>query len=462
MSIFNNKDLYPTPPEVIEMMTFGLNIKKSDRVLDPSAGFGDILSYCKTYTDNLVAVELDKKLNTNLRNNGYRVIGDDFLEIKSDDIYNITHIIMNPPFSNDVKHILHAWEIAPEGTCLVSLCNWESLANDYTRERRELLYIIEKYGRKENIGDVFSNADRKTNINIGLIRLDKPIINEDFFNYEDFYLDEDEEEENPNGLVSYNEIRAIVNNYVGVRKQFDKMYEQLAILNNMARSTEVGTLYMSISYNDNFSDKETYLNDIQKKSWENIFKKVKMTKYLTSEVMEKVHRFMDDQKKIPFTFRNVSLMLNILFQTRYENLQRSLVSVVDEFTRYTHENRYAVEGWKTNLGHMLNKKIIINNGVRDSWSGNYRLNDNAYKKINDLHKVMCFLFGVDYDTIDLWNTFVVDGMITNKWYESEFFEYKFFKKQTLHLKFKNLDQWRTLNFNYGKIKGQDLPESSIK
>ena len=38
----------------------------------------------------------------------------DFLTVKSEQISHIDFIVMNPPFSNADKHILHAYEIAPE------------------------------------------------------------------------------------------------------------------------------------------------------------------------------------------------------------------------------------------------------------------------------------------------------------------------------------------------------------
>lgn len=66
---------------------------------------------------------------------------------------------MNPPFSNAAKHILHAWEIAPEGCEIISLCNWETIKNSYSSERRQLEEIIDNYGDDSvNLGKCFNTC----------------------------------------------------------------------------------------------------------------------------------------------------------------------------------------------------------------------------------------------------------------------------------------------------------------
>ena len=51
---------------------------------------------------------------------------------------------------------------------------------------------------------------------------------------------------------------------------------------------------------------------------------------------------------------------------------------------------------------------------------------------------------------------------TNTWYDWAFYEIKIFKKGTLHLKFKDLNDWYVLNQAYGKLKGFSLPEEYKK
>ncbi len=51
---------------------------------------------------------------------------------------------------------------------------------------------------------------------------------------------------------------------------------------------------------------------------------------------------------------------------------------------------------------------------------------------------------------------------TNTWYKWGFFEFKVFKKGTIHLKFIDNDVWYRLNKAYGELKGFSLPETYKK
>jgi hypothetical protein len=138
-----------------------------------------------------------------------------------------------------------------------------------------------------------------------------------------------------------------------------------------------------------------------------------------------------------------------------------LVEAVDRFTKHTHENRYNVEGWKTNEGHLLAQKFIVPYMVEKGWSNknSIRLRSSSYAdNIKDLIKVLCSLTGKNYDDfIDLYH-FLDDKSEFGKWMDWGFFHIKGFKKGTLHLKFKDEKIWQRLNQQYAKIKGQVLPE----
>lgn len=451
-----NKDLYPTPNEVIQQMLSGTNITKA-KILDPSAGFGNILDYAKAYTNDLYCYEIEDRLQPVLKEKQYKLIGEDFLSAQTKDISHITHIIMNPPFSRDTEHILHAWDIAPEGCEIIALCNWQSINNYYSQRRRSLKNIIQDYGTSLNLGSVFQNAERTTDTEIGLIKLYKPISTNDI-DYSMFFMEEEEEEQQSNGIMQFNEVRAIVNRYVGILKQFDIMQQSLTYINNNGKDIGMSTLSYEMSYSKGFTDKETFAKELQKSSWSYIFRKMNMNKYLTSKMIDKVNKFVEDQQKVPFTMRNIFIMLDMIYQTRHESLQNALVEAVDNFTKHTHENRYNVPGWKTNLGHMLNKKIIINNGVRTYFGTEYHLTDRTKDNIEDIIKVLCNITGIDHSqTKNIWQWLDKEWR-TGNWYFTDFFEIKFFKKGTLHLKFKDFNHWRMLNEYYGKIKGFTLPE----
>ena len=119
---------YPTPPEVIEQMLGYAqleNIEGIVKILEPSAGQGHILEYLKEY--DVTCGELYEKNCTILREKGYNIAFDDFLE------YNLEfgcydRIIMNPPFVGlnkerhaDIDHVLHAFKFLIPGGKLISI-----------------------------------------------------------------------------------------------------------------------------------------------------------------------------------------------------------------------------------------------------------------------------------------------------------------------------------------------------
>lgn len=455
-----NKEFYPTPIEVLQLMNFDC---KNKVILEPSAGKGDIVDFCKLNgAKDIIAYELNKDLQKILSSKCH-LIGEDFFSCKPEQVSHINLIVMNPPFSNADKHIKHAWEIAPEGCEIIALCNWETIAKEYLH--RELSIIIRDYGTSENLGDCFSTAERKTGVEVGLIKLYKPIVSGDF-GFEGFFLEEDEEEPQSEGIMQYNEVRALVNRYVGTMKTFDILKEQMDSLNYSLKPIGLGKVDLNIGYNNYVTNKEQFSKLIQKESWKHIFDKMNISKYVTSGVMRDINRFVETQTKVPFTMKNIYRMFDIIVGTREETFNRALEEAVDNFTKHTHENRFGVEGWKTNSGYMLNKKFIIDWICEPKNYGRYngkldlRYSSNQ-QQIEDLLKVMCNLRGYNFNDFKSLRTFFdsFNGLESNKWYSWALFNIKGYKKGTLHIEFQNIEDWYILNQAYGKLKGFNLPET---
>ena len=110
---------FATPKELVTRMIQLANIKKTDVLLEPSAGDGEILSQFPK-ENPYVAFELMPENCVILRKKGYSVKEGDFLEFISGDV---DKIIMNPPFSRqqDVQHIFRAWNWLSKGGMLVSI-----------------------------------------------------------------------------------------------------------------------------------------------------------------------------------------------------------------------------------------------------------------------------------------------------------------------------------------------------
>lgn len=116
---------YPTPKEVAKYLVELAEIKETDRILEPSAWQWAIYEHINPYCFS-VAIEL-KDDNYNILKETYwhsrgLIINMDFLDYNDE---TFDKIIANPPFSKsqDVKHILHMYELLNEWWRIVSVAS---------------------------------------------------------------------------------------------------------------------------------------------------------------------------------------------------------------------------------------------------------------------------------------------------------------------------------------------------
>lgn len=124
VQIVSAPDLFPTPPELARRMVEAAGIKPEYRVLEPSAGTGNILRAIGDAPDK-VAVEINPRLVEMLACgvvSGLRVHQADFLTCNGD-LGLFDRIIMNPPFSGgqDIEHVRHAYGFLNPGGRLVAI-----------------------------------------------------------------------------------------------------------------------------------------------------------------------------------------------------------------------------------------------------------------------------------------------------------------------------------------------------
>jgi phospholipid N-methyltransferase len=157
--------LFPTPQWLARRMADEAGILAGRRVLEPSAGTGNII---RAIMDNatgadcvhIVAVEINPALAQGLEqqrsktvyanDSNFSIHCADFLECNGD-LGKFDRILMNPPFQNgdDIKHITHAITFLKPGGVLVAICangprqqeklkpladHWEELPADTFKE----------------------------------------------------------------------------------------------------------------------------------------------------------------------------------------------------------------------------------------------------------------------------------------------------------------------------------------
>lgn len=508
-----NADFYPTPKEVITFMLAPYELA-GKTILEPSSGKGDIIDYAKSRGAKVLCCEINEDLAT-ISGSKAQLIAKDFLSVTSDMISHVDYIVMNPPFSADEQHVLHAFNVAPDGCTIVALCNWETLNNPYSKSRKHLLATIENYGYCENIGDLFRNAERTTSIDIGLIRITKPGSNDGFA---DFFSDEeDDNERQENGLMSYNAVREVVQRYVNAVRLYDEVLENAVRMNALTDGLGVRDLVFTCSQKDVPTTRDQFAKELQKKSWSWIINKMNLEKFSTRGLMADINKFVEDQKSMKFTMKNIYKMLDVIVQTTSQRMDRALIEVFDNLTQHYSENRWNVEGWKTNSHYLVNQKFIcpwISEVKYHNGLPGVRYDGRNTKEIEDLTKALCYITGADYNNIvDLYHRCSSDyylfkngravrekefrrlqnltegdldylvyfksdsaavefiekypnlGFTYQKpprwgeWFDWGFFEVKLFKKGTGHFKFKDENLWALFNQQIARIKGFPLPES---
>lgn len=115
---------YPTPPDIVALMLRAANIQPGMRVLEPSAGRGDIADAIRHHHPDaeLDLFEIADPLRTILDLKGHNLVGDDFLYAGLfGPLYD--RIVMNPPFarSQDILHVEYALRCLKPGGRLVAI-----------------------------------------------------------------------------------------------------------------------------------------------------------------------------------------------------------------------------------------------------------------------------------------------------------------------------------------------------
>ncbi len=117
--------LFPTPPDLARRMVELADIEPGHRVLEPSAGTGNILAALPTVRPDgqVVAVEIHSSLLYKLEPYADEIVCGDFLQ-QNGNMGKFDRILMNPPFGNaaDIQHIEHARKFLKPGGRLVAIC----------------------------------------------------------------------------------------------------------------------------------------------------------------------------------------------------------------------------------------------------------------------------------------------------------------------------------------------------
>lgn len=480
-----NSDFYPTPDELIrDLLALGVTgnlagIRGIDRftlkgrVLEPSAGKGNIIDYIRKRgkTIKVDAIENDAQLTNFLIGAGHTVVWSDFLTFETFREYNA--IVMNPPFSVDDKHLLHAIQLASKQITkdceIYAIINAETIKNPYSVSRKELAHLLDIYDAKiEFVSNAFSAAERKTNVEVALIYL--KVARDD--SSEELYrrtVDAVKRTKESNAqssnistalstFVKHNEIQERVDDITRLVYE----YEQASKLTREAYSTQVQKLRF-LEYISNVNggklytprdgvedDYEGELQRLRTTYWTLILRTDEFMKKLTTQAREKLRRQIEASADLEINTTNVYMLLQAIMANSSDMLVSSIVSMFEKITSYSRrdfsDNIHYYNGWYTNDAYKIGKKIIYPFYGTYSWwdmggdkgfeSVDYRIKE----FILDILKAFEPLREVDYDF----------KMIRSGEFENDVIRFKMFKKGTVHIWFKDLDSLNKINFICGR------------
>lgn len=491
----NNKDFYPTPQQLIDKMICDLDLTMIHTVLEPSAGKGDIVDVLKKkeevrnkwYTKislSIDCIENDPNLRHILKGKDYRVVHDDFLTYDTMKEYDL--IIMNPPFSNGCKHLLKALEMQKRnGGAIVCLLNAETLKNLCTNERITLNRLLEEYNANiQYMEDAFINAERRTEVEIALIKVQLPEVKRESFIFDNLRKASDQMEyeysANNTQVAENNFLKAIVEQYkmeVEAGIKLIKEYYAMSpyIMSSFGKDSKTGETIqtggcvLSLKVGKDSASVNEYIKEIRGKYWRALFENPKFVGTLTDNLQREYYNRISELRDYDFSLYNIYEIKLDMQKKVVKGVEDTIVELFDEFSHKhyyydeTSKNIHLFNGWKTNKAWIVNKKVIIPlrayKDLEYSWGGFRPTQYDVVAKLRDIEKCFNYLDGGLTEAVDMEQSLrFAEEYEETKDIVLKYFNVTFYKKGTCHITFTNDELLKKFNIFGAQHKGW-LPPS---
>lgn len=513
-----DKQFYPTPKSLLEKIDmdfrkqfecFHDEDKYDIKVLEPSAGKGDIAEYLSRYWGGswkftprckVECIEIDSNLQAILKDKHYPVVYNDFLTFNTYTKYDLVY--MNPPFENGEEHLLKAIKMQEKlGGRVLCILNAETIRNPYSLKRKELKAKLDKYNA---VIKFYENAfcsydsERISGVEIAVVWVDvlapASVFNSKVFEELDKAKEihiETEQTAEQHELINlgldwitayvkqYNEQIesgiAFFKEYTAFTSEYNARFSDI-ITNKYEKAPFTLSLFGEVCDFNHFVQTSRYYY------WKALFDNPKFSARLTSKLKSEFNSRLDEMKNYDFNEHNILMLMEENRRATLKGIEEEILTLFDEFTKYAQydgcDNIHYYNGWKTNKCHKLNSKIIIpfygvwKADARYSgssiWSMRKVGNDwhldywTAVQKLTDMSKTLNYLAkGVSgLEDMDILANTIKSNFDRNnaKNIETEHFILTFYKKGTCHIKFRNQDLLDKFNLFASQRKGW-LPPS---
>lgn len=480
-------------------------------VLDPSAGKGDLINgiFCshirynsdsraddgyllngvqcrydintsleKQRTNHYV-IEIDPNLRSILHDNKFKILETNFFNYTGDNKFE--WIVMNPPFKDGDKHLLHAIKIAKRfGSKIVCILNANTLKNPYSVYRGDLLKQIEAYnGTIEYIESAFSDAERKTNVEIAIVYLEvpEPKFNESYddtlvnLKHEDAYtINHGSDVVTRQEKIKYH-IDGLIESYE-TKKKFS--LDLIEMYSRNSSLTDISLLLNDTQFNGGgigYKQADFIIDTIKKlkeSHWRKVFDLPEFTQYMTRKDRDKFFEDIKSRSTLEFSLENIGAILNDVRKFFCQSIEITIDELFDRITRQSNyypeqkKNIHMYNGWKSNNGYKINNKFIlpIRMYCRHGLGG---LDYDAKQDLKDIEHVLTFFNGnkqSEISIVDALETAWVNDKATKA--ENEVMIVQYYQKGTTHITIKDPKIIYRFNQYMGKRKQWLPPEYGNK
>ncbi len=426
-----------------------------------------------------LAVEIDPQHHAGLREEGATILGYNFMDIES--LATVDQVIMNPPFADGAKHVLHAWETVHDAE-IVAIINAETIRNPYSQERQRLVALIEKHGSVEYLQDQFTdNVDRKTDVEVALVYLAK--VSESILDIEavlkglktgDNAKGPEIEPEVcqalalPDNLVQYTYHRFLAAvNAARVAAEASALAAKASIALGVTLS-EMQAKGVGNGYREEPVDVrkranatfQTNYNDLKQQAWAQIIRSSLLTNKLSNQARRKVEAEAQTIYQLEFSVANVHGFLAGLYASMGDIYSDMICGLFDNIVGRSNDNVAFYKTWKSNERHRFGMRlkrtrfIIPNFGT--TWGGSLTYESEQF--LADIDKVFGYLHGVSDAYDGMVSAFKRARCDQGDRISTRYFDFRFYKGAgTMHFYPKSQDVIEKLNRFVG-ARRQWLPD----
>lgn len=494
----DSKDYYPTPPALAAELLAGLKIDghsieyAGGPILEPSAGSGDLARAIEKAADirynsdgtrddyystgnkyRLDALQLDcieksADLRAVLKENGFRVVHDDFLTFTPRAHYKA--IIMNPPFSEGARHLLHALHIMERGGEVRCILNAETIRNPCTNERKELSALLAKYNARITYKQgAFTHAARKTAVEVALVAVTippAPPVSRIRLELNAETTHRYQAAPDLAALVSSDPITAAVERYNAAADGLARLYEEYDGISSLftlpKKQGDSSAPAPCVSLNKSYNDA---LRDLRGLFWEQLFDLPQIRDAMTLTMQNDYCKRLHELRDYDFSRYNILTVREEISRNIVSGIESEIIRLFDDWTNLHYNSEYSknvhyYNGWCTNEAYKIGKRVIFRCNVWSYWSDRL-LPTHAVDQLANIEKTLHFLdtngaaYNGDYLRADL--KAAEDSFQTSK-IQLHYFTVTFYKKGTCHIEFTNADVLKSFNIFASQKKGW-LPPS---